>query len=71
MSTQLLEETLEAWERLDQFEENHPQFKENQLRWIYRNREANGAAHLFRKIGKPIYINVPGFGRWLAARASA
>jgi len=48
---------LDHWKPLDSFLEDHPQFQENQIRWLARNRDRNGFDRAFRKVGRRLYIH--------------
>jgi len=56
---------IDSWKPIDQFTEEHSQFKPNQLRWLLRNRKSNGFHIAVKKIGKLIYINEQLFAEWL------
>ena len=56
------------WQKLPTFLKNHPQFSEQQMRWLLLHREINGLSQYTRKIGKPLYIYVPGFLEWIFKR---
>ena len=60
--------SIDDWQPLPVFLEKHPQFSEQQLRWLLFHRKTNGLDQYVQKIGKPLYINVPGFTRWIFKR---
>jgi len=43
--------------RIKQFVEEYPFFKESQIRWILFNRETNGFADCFLKVGKSVLVD--------------
>ncbi|HDY86478.1 hypothetical protein LCGC14_1300380 [marine sediment metagenome] len=56
---------LDDWQKLPVFLRQYPQFQMNQLRTLLLKREVNGLARHIKKIGKPLYINTPGFLSWI------
>ena len=60
--------SIDDWKKLPDFIQQYPQFTEQQMRWLLLHREANGLSKHIRKIGKPIYIHVPGFLQWIFDR---
>jgi len=56
---------LHDWIKLSDFLVQYPQFTNQQMRWLLLHRETNGLSEHTRKIGKPIYIHVPGFLQWI------
>ena len=59
---------LNDWQKLPDFIQEHPQFTEQQMRWLLLHRKLNGLNKYVRKIGKPIYICVPGFLQWICEK---
>ena len=59
------QDSLNNWQKLPDFLNNYPQFSEHQMRWLLMRRQENGLSECTRKIGKPLYINVPGFLKWI------
>jgi hypothetical protein len=47
-----------------------PQFSESSIRWWLRERRNNGLAPHVRKIGKKVYLHVPGFMAWINSRTA-
>jgi len=70
MNTQQLENTpsINDWQKLPDFLKLNPQFTNQQMRWLLLHRETNGLNKYTRKIGKPIYISVSGFLKWILER---
>lgn len=61
---------LEDWTPIDAVEaKSNGKLKNGQTRWIARNREENGTADAFMKIGRRLYVNIPVLIRLLAAQA--
>lgn len=56
---------IDDWQKLPQFVDEHPQYTMQQMRWLMLHRHENGLDEHTRKIGKPIYIHVPGFLSWI------
>jgi hypothetical protein len=54
------------WLPINTFVSKHPQFSENQLRWMIRNSNSNGFAAVHTKIGRKIYICEESFCSYLA-----
>jgi len=61
-------QSLDDWQKLPEFLNNYSQFTEQQMRWLLLHRQTNGLDVHVRKIGKPIYIHVPGFLKWIFER---
>lgn len=57
--------SINDWMKKSDFLKEYPQFTNQQMNWLLLNRETNGLAEHIRKIGKPIYIHVPGFVQWI------
>ncbi len=49
--------SVDRWKPMGCFLKQHPQFQENQLRWLARNRDRNGFDKAFRKVGRRLYIH--------------
>ncbi len=62
------QQSLNDWQKLPDFLKQHPQFTDQQMRWLLLHREINGLSEHIRKIGKPLYIHVPGFLQWIFER---
>lgn len=62
------EPSLNDWMKTKDFIEAYPQFTHQQITWLLLHRKTNGLAEHVRKIGKPIYIHVPGFLQWIFDR---
>ena len=71
MSTPIAARSLDEYQPLRTFLDQHPQFRENQLRWLLRFRDENGLAAHVMKIGRELYLHVPGFLRWLDEQRKA
>ena len=56
---------LDQWLTLDDFPKSHPNFNRSQIEWLHRNRETNGFARAFRKIGKLRYVHAEIFAECL------
>jgi len=56
---------LDEWMKLPDFLKSFPQFTHNQMRWLLLHRTTNGLDSCTRKLGKPIYLNVPKFLKWV------
>ncbi len=56
---------LNDWMKLPDFLKKYPQFTNHQMRWLLLHRERNGLSMHTRKLGKPLYIHIPGFLLWL------
>lgn len=54
----------------EQIAEQYPQFPEPRLRWWLRERKRNGLDQHVRKLGKQLYVHVPGFTRWVDSHAA-
>jgi len=57
--------SLDDWQKLSVFLKKYKNFSHSQMRWLLLHREENNLNQYIRKIGKPIYINVPGFLIWI------
>lgn len=71
MSDAMPARSLDEYQPLRIFLEQHPQFREHQLRWLLRFRQHNGLDAHTLKVGKEIYFHVPGFLRWLNEQRQA
>ena len=60
--------SLNDWQKLPDFLKQYHQFTDQQMRWLLLHREVNGLSEHVRKIGKPLYIHVPGFLQWIFDR---
>ncbi len=61
--------TLSDWTTIEGFVRDHPdKFTESQIRWALRFREENGLAEHVTRMGRRIYIHVPGFTEWFQRR---
>lgn len=58
--------SLRDWVKVEALIEQYSQFTLPQLRWLLLHRKSNGLSQYVRKIGKPLYINVPGFLQWIS-----
>lgn len=58
--------SLRDWVKVEVLIEQYPQFTLPQMRWLLLHRKSNGLFQYVRKIGKPLYINVPGFLQWIS-----
>jgi len=56
---------LSDWQTIPTFVKNHPQFTMHQMRWLLHHRKTNGLSECVRKLGKPLYISVARFTRWV------
>ena len=65
---QEIHNSLNDWQKLPDFLKQHPQFTDQQMRWLLLHRKTNGLSEHIRKIGKPLYIHVPGFLQWIFGR---
>ena len=45
--------------------------KVGQIRWLARNRDENGLADAFVKIGRKLYLNLPKFNIWLGSQGGS
>ena len=61
----IVAKTLDEYQPLRTFLQQHEQFREHQIRWLLRFRAENGLDAHVLKIGKEIYIHKPGFLLWL------
>lgn len=55
------ETKLEDYLDIKSFLEKYPQFSESQIRWLIFKKEKLGVTHVFRRLGKRIYIHVPSY----------
>jgi len=63
---------LEDWTPIDAVEiKSNGKLKTGQTRWIARNREENGTAEAFMKIGRRLYVDIPLLIRLLSAQQKA
>ena len=62
--------TLAEFALPEQLSDQYPQFPPARLRWWLRERERNGLAPHVRKLGKQLYLHVPGFVRWVDSHAA-
>jgi hypothetical protein len=51
--------------------DKYPQFPAPTLRWFLRQRHLNGLDAHVRRVGKKLYIHVPGFAAWIDSRPSS
>ena len=66
MQTQASTSTaLDEWLTFNDFPKSHPNFKRSQIEWLYRNRDQNGMATAFRRIGKLKYVHAGRFAELL------
>ena len=56
---------LDSWKPLSDFLQTHPQFHENQMRWLLRHRKQNGLENAIRKIGRSLYVHEGIFADWI------
>ena len=59
---------LHQWFTLNGFTKSHSNFNRSQIEWLHRNRESNGFAKAFRKIGKQRYLHAGIFADCLRNR---
>ncbi len=62
--------SLENFQPPEKVAEMYPQFPEARLRWWMRQRHSNGLADHVRKLGKQLYLHVPGFVQWVDGHAA-
>ncbi len=59
------ETRLEDWATPEALVDQHPdKFTLPQLRWALRFRDENGLAEHITRMGRRLYIHIPGFTRW-------
>ncbi len=71
MSDPVPARSLDEYQPLRVLLQQHPQFREHQLRWMLRFRDENGLDAHTMKIGREIYFHVPGFLAWLNEKRRA
>lgn len=47
------------------FSEKHPALSVNRLRHIYFNRDKNGSAFAFKKVGRSVFVSESKFLKWI------
>lgn len=65
MSKPIPAHSLAEYQPVAAFLNENSQFSENQVSWLLRFRDENGLAMHVTKIGRSLYIHVPGFLRWV------
>ena len=63
--THVPESSIDDWQKLKPFVNQHSQFEMPQMRWLLLHRKTNGLTHHVKKIGKAIYINTRTFPSWI------
>ncbi len=57
------------WSTVEGLVDQHrDKFTECQLRWALRYRDENGLAEHVTRMGRRLYIHVPGFTRWFQSQ---
>ena len=60
--------TLDNYLDIKTIVERYPQFSENQLRWMVKNKQRYGISHLIKKVSRKIYFDVTGLAEWIDSR---
>jgi len=61
--------SLHHWVKITDFLLEYPSYSPSQIKWLLLHRKTNGLSAHVRRIGKPLYLNVPGFLDWIENRA--
>ena len=60
---------LDDWSTVEGLVDQHPdKFTEPQLRWALRYRDENGLAEHVTRMGRRLYIHIPGFTDWFQSQ---
>lgn len=64
-NTDSQDSNLDDYQTMEAIERMHPQFTQNQLRWLVANKERYEIAHILRRIGRKLYFHMPSFLIWV------
>lgn len=70
LSTESIPQNLNDFQPPEAIAAQYPQFKESSIRWWLRQRRNNGLDEHVRKVGKQLYVYVPGFLHWINTRTA-